>query len=194
VSGVVGGVLLALALVSCTPPSATPPTVSAGEAGAGVVVSGLELPGPPAEVWRGRVVRISDGDTLWVEVTDRGDIGPPEGDDVKLRLLRIDTPELARDGQPAECLAEAATDHLTELVPIGTDVLAAYDVEALDRFGRDLVHLWTTDGSWVNGRMLLDGYARVVTFPPNEAFTDEVLAAERAARDAGAGLWSPANC
>jgi micrococcal nuclease len=144
---------------------------------------------PPDGTWRGEVTHISDGDTLWVRVTGRDGVGPPEGEEVKLRLLRIDTPELARGGDPAECLAEAARDHLRALLPEGTVVLAAYDVEVQDRYGRDLVHLWTADGRWVNGAMLLDGFARVVTFPPNEAYTDEALAAERSAREAGRGLW-----
>ncbi len=166
------------------------------------VPTGGDATGPTADAvvaapdgaWEAVVNRIVDGDTLVLDVVDPGVGGAPDVDRVRGRLLRIDTPELARDGRPAECLAEAATDHLADLVPLGTMVLAAHDVEELDQYDRDLVHLWTLDGTWVNGAMLADGFANVVTFPPNVAHDDEVRALEAAARAAGRGLWDPDAC
>lgn len=148
----------------------------------------------PATAWPAVVNRIVDGDTLVLEVVDPGRRTAPDADLVRARLLRIDTPELGRDGRPAECLAEAATEHLADLVPPGSLVLAAHDVEDLDQFDRDLVHLWAVDGTWVNGTMLADGFANVVTFPPNVAHDDEVRRLESEARAAGRGLWDPDAC
>lgn len=141
-------------------------------------------PTPPEGATPATVVRVVDGDTVVVDV---------DGTEERVRLLRIDTPELARDGEPAECLAQAASDALAGMLPPGTPVLLERDVEARDRFGRLLAHVWA-DGTWVNGAMLADGYARVVTFPPNVAYDDQVLAAERSARDRDTGLWDPAVC
>ena len=141
-------------------------------------------PAPPASVVRGEVERVVDGDTLVAEVG---------GERERIRLLRIDAPEAARDGAPAECLADAATAALEELVPPGTTVLLAADVERRDRFGRLLAHVWVDD-TWVNGAMLEAGLVQVLTIPPNVAYDEEVLAAQAAAREADRGLWDPAAC
>lgn len=138
---------------------------------------------PPPDAEPATVVRIVDGDTLILR------FGPD--DDERVRLLRIDTPELSRDGQPAECLALAATEQLTRFAPPGTNVLIATDVEIRDQFGRLLAHVWRADdGIWINGGMLATGYAKVVTFPPNVTWDREVLALQGVAQDQGKGLWS----
>jgi micrococcal nuclease len=41
----------------------------------------------------------------------------------------------------------------------------------------------------VNERFVRDGFATVSTFPPNVRYFDRFLAAERAAREDGVGLW-----
>lgn len=160
-----------LLLAACAPPgvTATPPTVA--------VMA-------PDDAVSGTVERVVDGDTVIVGVA---------GERERVRLLRIDTPEAARGGDPAECLADAATAALTELLPAGAEVELATDVEVRDRYGRLLAHLWVDD-TWVNGAMLEAGYADVITFPPNVAHDDEVRAAVQRARDAEAGLWDPAAC
>lgn len=132
------------------------------------------------------MTRVVDGDTLWARVTGAAE-------DVKLRLLRIDAPEMD-GGQGPECLATAARDHLTGLTPPGAGVWLAYDVETQDRFGRDLVHVWTAEQVWVNGAMVRDGFAVVVTFPPNLAFDDEIRSAQEDARDRSRGLWDERRC
>lgn len=186
-------VLVALALLAATA-SACDGVVTTSTPDDGLAPGRTSLVEVPDDAWEAVVDRIVDGDTLVLDVVAPGTGGAPDVDRVRGRLLRIDTPELGRDGQPAECLAEAATDHLAALVPPGTLVLAAHDVEELDQYDRDLVHLWTTDGTWVNGTMLLDGFASVVTFPPNVAHDDEVRLLEAVARDAARGLWDPDAC
>lgn len=163
--------LVTLALTACAQLTSTAPPSTAA------VVA-------PDDAMTGTVERVVDGDTVIVEVA---------GGRERVRLLRIDTPEAARDGDPAECLADAATAALSELLPAGATVELATDVEVRDRYGRLLAHLWV-DGTWVNGTMLEDGYADVITFPPNVAHDDEVRAAVQRARDAEAGLWNPGAC
>lgn len=139
---------------------------------------------PPDTAVAAVVDRVVDGDTVVLTV---------DGERERARLLRIDTPEAARDGAPAECLAGEATRALERLLPPGGTVLVATDVETRDRYGRLLVHVWRGD-TWVNARMLRDGWAQVVTFPPNTAYDAEVLAAQESARRDGAGLWAPGAC
>jgi len=59
----------------------------------------------------------------------------------------------------------------------------------MDRHGRHLAHLFTNDGTWVQGEMLSRGWARVYTFPDNQALAAEMYAAEDSARAARRGIW-----
>jgi micrococcal nuclease len=130
------------------------------------------------------VERVVDGDTVIAEVA---------GARERIRLLRIDAPEAARDGEPAECLADHATAALERLLPPGAEADLALDVERRDRFGRLLAHVWVDD-TWVNGVLLEAGLVQVLTIPPNVGYDDEVRAAATRAREAGVGLWDPAAC
>lgn len=161
-------VALVVALTACTP---TVPTAAPAVA-------------VPGDGLMATVERVVDGDTVVVDV---------DGSRERVRLLRIDTPELSRDGAPAECLAEAATDALAALLPPGAGVLLVTDVEERDRFGRLLAHVWV-DETWVNGAMLRGGWAQLLTIPPNVALDDEVRDAVAAARAQGVGLWDPTAC
>lgn len=169
-------------------PSATPVPTGGDRVGTGDSAGGADAPAPPADAGRAVVLAVSDGDTVHLEIRS----GPDgrTGVDVRARLLRIDAPELARDGQPEECGAAAARDRLAQLLPPGSEVAVAWDVEPTDQYGRDLVHLWSDDGTWVNGALVAEGRAREVLFRPNDGYDAEVRAMEAAARRAGRGMWS----
>lgn len=117
------------------------------------------------------VTKIVDGDTIVVKRNN---------EETKVRLLNIDTPE------QGECLYDEATAHLAKLIPPGTRVTLEYDQERQDRYGRDLAGVFTD--IFVNEQMLLDGYARAVTYQPNTKFTQRAEAAEMKAKAAGAGI------
>lgn len=126
------------------------------------------------------VTRIVDGDTLYVAAL-------PE----RVRLIGIDTPETRHPQRGVECFGREAAAHLTELVPPGTEVVVTFDVEREDRYDRPLGYLWrASDDLFVNLAMVEDGYAQVLTVPPNVRYTDRFLAVQRQARGAGRGLWS----
>lgn len=124
------------------------------------------------------VVRIVDGDTL---VVTGG---------VRVRLIGIDTPESVDPRRPVECFGKEASAALGRLVPPGTPVRLAYDVERTDRYGRTLAYLYRrSDGLLVNAALVEQGYAQPATYPPNVAHAEEFAALARSARGAGTGLW-----
>lgn len=132
----------------------------------------------PAEDEVVRVVRIVDGDTL---VVTGG---------VRVRLIGIDTPESVDPRRPVECFGKEASAALGRLVPPGTPVRLAYDVERADRYGRTLAYLYRrSDGLFVNAALVEQGYAQPATYPPNVAHAEEFATRARQARAAGAGLW-----
>jgi micrococcal nuclease len=80
---------------------------------------------------------VIDGDTLVVS-----GVG-------KVRLLGVDTPELAREGRPAERGAVRAKDFVRERVE-GQPVRLEYDVERHDKYGRTLAYVYLKDGTLLN--------------------------------------------
>lgn len=146
------------------------------------------LPGPTTAIPVGdtaSVVSITDGDTIRVHL--RGSTAAS----VAVRLIGIDTPETRHPSKGVECFGKEASNHLGELIPVGTDVRLVYDVERLDRYQRTLAYVYrVSDGLFVNLALARDGYARQATFPPNIAHMDEFAGAVNEARAGDRGLWS----
>lgn len=127
------------------------------------------------------IASVIDGDTVVVEIA---------GTTERVRLIGIDTPELARDGEPAECGAELATMALSALIPVGSTVAVSREVVGRDHYGRLLAHL-APDGSSdpVSLTMAESGYADALAIEPNTMLADRIDAAVRSARTARRGLW-----
>ena len=128
------------------------------------------------------VVRVVDGDTVQVDI---------DGQREKLRLIGIDTPETVKPDTPVQCFGPEASAFTKQLLPEGTAVRVERDVEARDDYGRLLGYVYRADdGLFVNLEIVAQGYASLLTFPPNVAHVDEFVAAARAAERANLGLWS----
>lgn len=125
----------------------------------------------------GVVASITDGDTLRLVV---------DGEELRVRLIGIDTPELR---PTPECFADEATDALARLAPVGTRIGYEYDDDPQDRFERELMYLFAADGTFINLTLVEEGYARELHYAPNVRYRDEILAAEAAAQAGRLGLW-----
>jgi micrococcal nuclease len=136
------------------------------------------------------VTRVVDGDTIVVSV-GKNSVAIRE---VKVRLIGIDTPETKDPRKPVQCFGREASARTKQLLPEGTSVRLAYDVERNDRYGRTLAYVYRSGvdqrGSFVNAALVRDGYASAYTYPPNVAHADEFVALQGKARSAGRGLWS----
>ena len=169
------GLLAALlALAACAP-----------EAGGGTQTGAAAA--IPGGTQAGVVEKIVDGDTVWVRIDDPG--GPlTAGATHKIRLLEIDTPEIGGpDG--VQCGGAEATEFAKRHLLIGATVHLLADRDDTDRYGRFLRYLWTDDGLFYNDAAVRSGHARAVLYEPNDAYIDQLRAAEAEARDAGRGIW-----
>jgi micrococcal nuclease len=129
------------------------------------------------------VVRVVDGDTLVADVDG--------GEEERVRLIGVNTPESVDPRRPVECFGQEASAHAKALLPEGTRIRIERDAEARDRYGRLLGYVHRAhDGLFVNLAMVADGYAQVMTIPPNVTHADAFAAAQAEARATGRGLWS----
>lgn len=137
--------------------------------------------GGPEQAGAATVVTVVDGDTIRVRI---------QGGEEPVRLIGIDTPETHGPGGLRECFGAEAADRLAALLPEGTAVRLVRDVEARDRYDRLLAYVYrAADGLFVNLAMAREGYATTLTYAPNVAHADELVAAVRSAREGSKGLW-----
>lgn len=127
------------------------------------------------------VTKVTDGDTIRVNI---------EGQDEPVRLIGIDTPETHGQGGLRECYGSEASARTAALLPIGAKVRLVRDAEPRDRYGRLLAYVYrASDDLFVNLTLAREGYAAVLTIPPNVAHSDAFVAAAARARDENRGLW-----
>jgi micrococcal nuclease len=128
-----------------------------------------------------RVKRVVDGDTFWI------DDGSEKG--IKVRLIGVDAPE-SRNSRKKEIayFGREASDYLTKLIG-GKKIRLEYDTGHFDKYGRTLAYVYLEDGTFVNAKLVRDGYANVMTVPPNVKYADTFLKLERKARKQKRGMW-----
>lgn len=119
---------------------------------------------------QGQVVNVIDGDTIDVRI---------DGQVMRVRYVGVNTPE--RD-EP--CYADASRAN-ADLVS-GRTVTLVKDQSETDRYGRLLRYIYVGD-TFVNRRLVEQGYAEVVSYPPDNAFYDQFLQLEEQARVANIG-------
>ncbi|WP_342387286.1 thermonuclease family protein [Salinicoccus bachuensis] len=126
--------------------------------------------------------RVVDGDT--VNVFD------DSGQELKLRLLLIDTPETVHPNKPVEPYGKEASARLTELVNAANQLYIEYDSgDKTDHYDRHLVYLYADDVS-VHEVLLKEGLARVGYIYEQQRYLSEFRAAEQYAKDRQLGIWS----
>jgi micrococcal nuclease len=127
-------------------------------------------------------VRIVDGDTILVRLGDHIE---------KVRYIGMNAPELHHPTKGVEPLAREATEANRKFVE-GQRVRLELDVQERDRYGRLLAYVYVGD-TMVNAELVTQGYAQVMTIPPNVKHQDKFLKLQRQARALQLGLWKDAG-
>mgnify|MGYP001595493991 CR=1 FL=1 len=123
------------------------------------------------------VNRVVDGDTIALETGE------------KVRYIGINSPESVDPRRSVQCFGREASAYNKKLVE-GKAVKLVKDISETDRYGRLLRYVYLEDGTFINLKLVQEGFAHAATFPPDVAQAEEFVAAERAARLAGKGLWN----
>jgi micrococcal nuclease len=119
----------------------------------------------------------------------------------RVRLIGIDTPEmhesakLYRDAQRShndiaviQKMGRRSYEFTRHLVE-GKRVMLEFDVEKRDRYKRLLAYVYLKDGIFVNAEIVKEGYASLMTYPPNVKYADLFLRLYQEARQNKKGLW-----
>ena len=124
-----------------------------------------------------KVKFVYDGDTV---LLDSGE---------KVRLLGINSPEVAHRGEESEFKARTAWRFTREKVT-GTQVRLEYDSEKQDRYGRLLAYVFLKNGDMLNERLVREGLAHVMFNSKNLKYRELLLDSQRKAMKAKRGIWS----
>ena len=119
------------------------------------------------------VLRVIDGDTIVVVGGER------------VRYIGVDTPEL----RPVpEYYAREATRFNQQLL---RDDLVRLEKDVSERgsFGRLLRYVYV-DGILVNAELLREGYATILSYPPDTRYDSCFAALEAEAQEAQRGIWA----
>lgn len=168
-----GRILFVLLLVSsaaCAEPTTDTSTLDSREPVSGPTV-------PPADAEPISLVRVTDGDSLVIEV---------DGHHQRVRLVGINAPELGT------CWGDEARERLETLLT--EPVTMSIDASDRDQYDRMLRLLWTADGRLVNELLVAEGNALVVAIAPDVTHLESLRTAEAHAREQGLGLWAPDAC
>jgi len=139
-----------------------------------------------------QVISVFDGDTIRVRLST--------GVEETVRMIGIDTPEVARDGNPAEPFSAEATA-LAQTRLGGRTVFLEIGARSRDAFDRLLAYVWveqplnTTEAEirakMFQAEILLRGYAEILAIEPNIKYIGPfVNSFEREARTLRRGIWS----
>jgi endonuclease YncB( thermonuclease family) len=124
-----------------------------------------------------QVVRVIDGDTIDLE------------NDVRVRLLGIDTPE------SNDCFGPQATSYVTLLLE-DAHVHIEKDISGADTFDRILRYVYVPsddireDDLFVNQHLVREGYAVTMAEAPDNRYRDLFSSAQQHAKDNQKGMWA----
>ena len=143
----------------------------------------------PNAVYEVSVRRVVDGDTIVVAF--------PTGEQERVRLIGVNTPETVHPKKPVEYYGKEASDFTKRELP-GKKVWLQMDVQVRDRHQRALGYIWleppqedesTIRRGMFNARLLLDGYGQIMTIQPNSRYAEMFVGFQREAREQKRGLW-----
>lgn len=129
---------------------------------------------------RALVTEVVDGDTIKIQ----------SGQTV--RFVGMDTPETVDPRRPVGCFGKEASNETKSLLT-GKEVILQKDVSEEDKYKRLLRYIFLPleNGQtlFVNDYLVREGFAKVLTYPPDVKFDSQFRQAEQEAREGKKGLW-----
>lgn len=144
---------------------------------------------------KAKIVAVSDGDTVTARIDNK---------DYKVRMIGVDTPETVHPSKPVAFYGKEASD-FTKKKLTGKTVYLEKDVSERDKYNRSLRYVWTNlpenpqnpsfedvRDKMFNGILLRDGYANLLTLPPDVKYLDHFKKIAKTAEIQELGLYNKA--
>lgn len=122
------------------------------------------------------VTKVIDGDTIQLENGER------------VRYIGINTPETKHPTKGVEFYGKEASEANKSLVK-EERVRLEFDVQERDQYGRLLAYVWV-GRTFVNAWLVENGFAQVMTIPPNVKYQETFFKLQEQAREQQVGLWA----
>ncbi len=145
-----------------------------------VIILALGNSANACEVITGTVTKVADGDTFTLKTKTKT---------LQVRLARIDAPEIAHFGNPAQPFGKDAADALREMIK-GEKV--SVEVQSVDQYRRTVGDV-RMGKDHINAITVTDGLAWVYQEYAKDAEGAGLNELEQVAREKGIGLWTDAN-
>ena len=140
---------------------------------------------------KAKVLSVHDGDTIRVKIN---------GNKEKVRFVGVNTPEVAKDGNPAEFMAEEAKE-FTEKNLKNKEIYLEKDISDRDKYDRLLRYVWLEkplsnpelsdiENKTLNGILVKEGYAYANYYKPDIKYHDYLKDLEKSAKNNKKGIWS----
>ena len=127
------------------------------------------------------IIRVVDGDTFVARNS--------KGQQLKIRLIGVDTPETVKPNTPVQPCGKEAS-HFSKKNLTNKDVYLEYDKEKNDRYGRVLAYVWLDKDTLFNELLVKEGLAKEKYFAPNGKYRDVFIKAQNEAQKKKINLWS----
>ncbi|HOJ92884.1 MAG TPA: thermonuclease family protein [Dictyoglomaceae bacterium] len=132
------------------------------------------------------VTKVVDGDTIEVELNQKIE---------KVRFIGVDCPESTTRLDP---YGKEASNFTKEWLS-GKEIYLEFDTQVRDRYGRILAYVWLTPiqeineeeirSKMFNAILLSEGYAQIMTIPPNLKYVKYFINLQKEAQENKKGLW-----
>lgn len=122
-----------------------------------------------------KVKKVIDGDTVLLENGER------------VRYIGVDTPELKDSRKAVRDFAKRAKEANRRMVD-KKEIRLEFDVQTRDRYKRLLAYVYV-DTVFVNAWLVENGFAKVMTVPPNVKYANRFEKLQKDARSRRKGLW-----
>ena len=169
-----------LTFLSCTS------TISAQITEASLGYKLLATPSASAEQLPIVSFRVTDGDTVRFTLLN--------GEEIKTRLLLIDTPELNHPDMGKQLFADEATARVVEILENANSIKLEYDSgPQYDKYENHLVYVWV-DNILLQEILVTEGLARVhYVMEPNTRYLSALNDSQEYAKQQGLLIWSGAT-
>lgn len=140
---------------------------------------------------KAKVLSVHDGDTIRVKINGKKE---------KVRFVGVNTPEVAKDGNPAEFMAEEAKNYTEEILK-DKEIYLERDISDRDKYDRLLRYIWLEkplsnpelsdiENKTLNGILVKEGYAYANYYKPDIKYHNFLKDLEKSAQDNKLGIWS----